>query len=56
MKSAVQDYGGGCASGRLRYRVSAPSEYHIWVSDKLSWVVIGDSLAQYQRWKSDGKT
>jgi len=32
-----------------------PPEYHIWVSDKLSWVVVGDGLPQYPRWRSDGE-
>ncbi len=27
---------------------------HIWVSDKLESVIIGDDLPQYQGWRSDG--
>jgi hypothetical protein len=29
-----------------------PPEYHIWVSHKLSWIVIGDHLPQYPEWRT----
>ena len=33
---------------------SLPPQFHIWVSEKPSWAVIGDELPQYSGWKRDG--
>ena len=27
-------------------------EYHIWVSQRLPWVVLGDGLPQYEEWRT----
>jgi hypothetical protein len=31
---------------------SIAPEYHIWVSHKLTWIVIGDHLPQYPEWRT----
>jgi hypothetical protein len=28
--------------------------HHIWVADKLPWIIIGDELPQYVEWKDNG--
>jgi hypothetical protein len=28
-----------------------PPEFHIWVSQKLPWIAIGDELPQYPKWR-----
>ena len=30
---------------------AAPPEYHIWVSQQLPWVVLGDGLPRHQEWR-----
>ncbi len=33
-----------------------PPACHIWVADKLSWVIIGDGLPQFPGWKTAAET
>lgn len=41
------------ATATLDDPMAVRPEFHIWVSEKLPWVELGDGLPQYPGWRSD---